>query len=557
MVAKSKKFRWQKTKYSTLSRKIDIFMAAGKFMLFLWWDSIFPQDSLEHKKNRATWLVNTLIDLGPTFIKIGQTLSTRADLLPLEYIEALGTLQDQVPAFGSQEAIRMIELELGKPVQFIYKEFEFNPLAAASLGQVHKATLYSNEEVVVKVQRPGLEALFNLDFKILLQLIKFGNKYLAGVRKYNLQSIYNEFFNLLFQEIDYIQEGKNSDKFRENFHGYPRIIVPKVYWQYTTTKILTLEYKPGIKINDKAALEACGINIHKVNETGICCYLKQLLQDGFFQVDPHPGNMAVNSDGSIIFYDFGMMAEIGTLNKEEMIKTFFAILKKDSNEVVNTLMTMGLLEPVPDMTPVKRLVTFLLDKFTDKPLDIKALSEVKIELYEMFEQQPFRLPAQMTFILKAITTLDGIARTLEPQYNPTALSQEFIKSLAVTKNKGNTLAQLSHQARDFIQYQLTKPNKTEVLVKKLEERVERGELQLRVKNVESDRLLGRIYLAIKTLIYACLTGFSLLTGLILIIAKYHNWAIAIFCVFAFCLYLLVKSLIKLAVIEKIEKMGKK
>jgi predicted unusual protein kinase regulating ubiquinone biosynthesis (AarF/ABC1/UbiB family) len=557
MMAKSKKFRWQKTKYSTLARKIDIFRAAAKFMLFLWWDSIFPQDSLEHKKNRATWFVNTLIDLGATFIKIGQTLSTRADLLPLEYIEALGTLQDQVPAFSSQEAIKMIELELGKPLQFIYKEFEFNPLAAASLGQVHKATLYSNEEVVVKVQRPGLEALFNLDFKILLQLIKFCNKYLAGVRKYNLQSIYNEFFDLLFQEIDYIQEGKNSDKFRENFRGYPRVIVPKVYWQYTTTKILTLEYKPGIKINDKAALEACGINIHQVNETGICCYLKQLLQDGFFQVDPHPGNMAVNPDGSIIFYDFGMMSEIGTLNKEEMIKTFFAILKKDSNEVVNTLMRMGLLEPIPDMTPVKRLVTFLLDKFTDKPLDIKALGEVKIELYEMFEQQPFRLPAQMTFILKAITTLDGIARTLEPQYNPTVLSQAFIKSLAVTKSKGSTIAQLSHQARDFIQYQLTKPNKTEVLVKKLEERIERGELQLRVKNVESDRILGRIYLAVKTLIYACLTGFSLLTGLILIISKYHNWAIAIFCVCAFCLYLLVKSLIKLAVIEKIEKMGKK
>ncbi|MFN6394572.1 MAG: ABC1 kinase family protein [Aphanizomenon sp.] len=557
MIAKSKKFRWQKPKYSALSRKIDIFIAAGRFMLCLWWDSIFHRDSLEHQKNRATWFVNILIDLGPTFIKIGQTLSTRADLLPLEYIEALGTLQDQVPAFSSQEAINMIELELGKPVQFIYKKFEFNPLAAASLGQVHKATLYTSEEVVVKVQRPGLEALFNLDFKILLQLIKFCNKYFVGLRKYNLELIYDEFFNLLFQEIDYIQEGKNSDKFRENFHGYPRIIVPKVYWQYTTTKILTLEYRPGIKINDKAALEACGININKVNETGICCYLKQLLQDGFFQVDPHPGNMAVNADGSIIFYDFGMMAEIRTLDKEQMIKTFFAVLKKDSDEVVNTLMSMGLLEPIPDMTPVRRLITFLLDKFTNKPLDIKALTEVKSELYEMFEQQPFRLPAQMTFILKALTTLDGIARTLDPNYNPTASAQAFVKSLAVAKGKGNTIAQLSHQARDFIQYQLTKPNKTEVLVKNLVERVERGEIQLRVKNIESERVLRRIYLAIKTLIYACLTGFSVLTGLILMIANYHNWAIAIFCVCSFCLYLLVKSLMKLAVIEKIEKMGKK
>ena len=267
--------------------------------------------------------------------------------------------------------------------------------------------------------------------------------------------------------------------------------------------------------------------------------------------------MAVNPDGSIIFYDFGMMAEIRTLDKEQMIKTFFAVLKKDSDEVVNTLMSMGLLEPIPDMTPVRRLITFLLDKFTNKPLDIKALTEVKSELYEMFEQQPFRLPAQMTFILKALTTLDGIARTLDPNYNPTASAQAFVKSLAVAKGKGNTIAQLSHQARDFIQYQLTKPNKTEVLVKNLVERVERGEIQLRVKNIESERVLRRIYLAIKTLIYACLTGFSVLTGLILMIANYHNWAIAIFCVCSFCLYLLVKSLMKLAVIEKIEKMAKK
>jgi predicted unusual protein kinase regulating ubiquinone biosynthesis (AarF/ABC1/UbiB family) len=553
MIAKSKKFRWQKTKYSVLSRQIDIFMAAGKFMLYLWWDSIFPQDSLQHKKNRAAWLVNTLIDLGPTFIKIGQSLSTRADLLPLEYIEALGTLQDQVPAFSSQEAMTMIQLELGKPVQIIYKEFESNPLAAASLGQVHRAKLYTGEDVVVKIQRPGLEALFNLDFKILLQLIKFCNRYFVGVRKYNLNLIYDEFFNLLFQEIDYIQEGKNSDKFRENFQGHSHIIVPKVYWQYTTTKILTLEYRPGIKINDKAALQACGINITKVNERGISCYLKQLLQDGFFQVDPHPGNMAINPDGSIIFYDFGMMSEIGTLNKDQMIKTFFAILKKDSNEVVDTLISMGLIEPMPNMTPVKRLITFLLDKFTDKPLDVKALGEVKSELYQMFEQQPFRLPAQMIFILKALTTLDGIARTLDPQYNLTASAQPFVRSIAITKSKGNAIAQLSKQTKDFLQYQLTKPNRTEVLFQKLEERVERGELQLIVKNVESDRILRRIYLAVKALIYACLTGFSLLAGLILMINKYNNWAIGVFCVCCFCLYLLVRSLTKLAVREKIEE----
>ena len=173
----------------------------------------------------------------------------------------------------------------------------------------------------------------------------------------------------------------------------------------------------------------------------------------------------------------------------------------------------------------------------------------------MFEQQPFRLPAQMIFILKALTTLDGIARTLDPQYNLTASAQPFVRSIAITKSKGNVIAELSKQTKDFLQYQLTKPNRTEVLVKKLEERVERGELQLIVKNVESDRILRRIYLAVKALIYACLTGFSLLAGLILMINKYNNWAIAVFCVCGFCLYLLVRSLTKLAVREKIEKMG--
>lgn len=549
--------RWQRSKYSLLARQRDIFTAAAEWMFYLWWDSTFPNNSPDHKNRRAQWLVETLLRLGPTFIKIGQALSTRADLLPLEYVEALAKLQDKVPPFSAEEAIALIESELSNSLYALYRDFERFPLAAASLGQVHKARLHTGEDVVIKVQRPGLENLFKLDFQALGKLLRFCNRYLPWTRKYELEAIYNEFFNLLYQEIDYIQEGKNTERFAANFNGYPRIIVPKVYWRYTTTKIFTAEYLPGIKVNDRQTLEACGIDPKQVNQLGICCYLKQLLLDGFFQADPHPGNMAVSQDGSLIFYDFGMMAEMKAIAKDQMIRTFFAVLKKDTEEVLDTLIDMGLIVPVSDMTPVRRLLTFILDQFTEKPLDIKAFSKMSNEVYAMFEQQPFRLPAQMTFILKALTTLDGIARTLDPQYNPVACAQPFIKSITVSQGKGNLIGELARQARDFVKYKWKQPSATELLIRRLEERIERGELELRVRNIESDRTLKRISLAIKSLIYACISGCSLLAGALLLTVPSYNWAIAAFTLAGLWFLILLRALITLSIKEKLDKLAEK
>ncbi|MBD1924485.1 AarF/ABC1/UbiB kinase family protein [Microcoleus sp. FACHB-831] len=549
--------RWQRSKYSLLARQRDIFTAAAEWMFYLWWDSTFPNNSPDHKNRRAQWLVETLLRLGPTFIKIGQALSTRADLLPLEYVEALAKLQDKVPPFSAEEAIALIESELSNSLYALYRDFERFPLAAASLGQVHKARLHTGEDVVIKVQRPGLENLFKLDFQALGKLLRFCNRYLPWTRKYELEAIYNEFFNLLYQEIDYIQEGKNTERFAANFNGYPRIIVPKVYWRYTTTKIFTAEYLPGIKVNDRQTLEACGIDPKQVNQLGICCYLKQLLLDGFFQADPHPGNMAVSQDGSLIFYDFGMMAEMKAIAKDQMIRTFFAVLKKDTEEVLDTLIDMGLIVPVSDMTPVRRLLTFILDQFTEKPLDIKAFSKMTSEVYAMFEQQPFRLPAQMTFILKALTTLDGIARTLDPQYNPVACAQPFIKSITVSQGKGNLIGELARQARDFVKYKWKQPSATELLIRRLEERIERGELELRVRNIESDRTLKRISLAIKSLIYACISGCSLLAGALLLTVPSYNWAIAAFTLAGLWFLILLRALITLSIKEKLDKLAEK
>ncbi len=547
------KLSWQSFGFSPWTRQGKIFSVVFRLSFFLWWDNLVGNNSSKQRHRRAKWLVRKLLDLGSTFIKIGQSLSTRADLIPLEYVEELGQLQDRVPPFSSELAIAVVEKDLGKPIYTLFRDFESIPLAAASLGQVHKARLHTGEYVVVKVQRPGLAKLFNLDFEILHRLVRLLNRFFPQIRKYNLEAIYREFFELLYLEIDYIHEGKNADRFRDNFRGYSQVIVPKVYWQYTTQKVLTLEYLPGIKIDDRASLEASHINTKEVIKLGITCYLKQLLEDGFFQSDPHPGNMAVSPKGEIIFYDFGTMAEVKSIAQDQMVKTFFAVLKKDTNEVVQTLIYMGLIEPVSDLTPIKRMIAFILEEFTDKPIDVRAFEQMSSEIYLMFEQQPFRLPPQMTFIIKSLTTLDGIARALDPQYNLLAAAQPFLKNIAFSEKKSSLLKTLARQTKDFLQYRLNKPTRTELLLSRLESRLELGELQVRVRPLESDRLLKRIQLGIKSLIYTGLTGFSLVAGTILLVNSYKGGAIALFCFSLFWFILLMRSLIRLAIKERLDK----
>ncbi|MFN9668937.1 MAG: ABC1 kinase family protein [Pseudanabaena sp.] len=553
-----KKLRWQRIKSSALARQREVFLASFTFLFFLWWDKFWQIDTSRTRSKRAEWLVRNMLELGPTFIKIGQSLSTRVDILPPEYISNLSQLQDKVPAFSAKEAREIIELELGTSLYTIYRDFDEVPLAAASLGQVHRATLHTGEDVVVKVQRPGLKKLFDLDLLAVGKLLKVFRRYLPWSRKYNLEGIYDEFFTILYQEIDYEIEGNNADRFRKNFEGYPRIVIPKVYWEYSTSMVLTLEYVPGIKVDDRQALEACGLNPKEINQLGICCYLKQLLQDGFFHADPHPGNLAVSPSGSLIFYDYGMMAEVKTMAKDQMVRTFFAVLRKDTNEVVDTLMSMGFIEPIADMSPVKRMLKFILDRFTERPVNIYEFEQIKSEVVAIFEKQPFRLPPQMTYLLKSLTTLDGIARILDPEYNFSTAAQPFVKSIVLTRGRGNTLGALAQQAKDFLVYQLNKPSRMEILLERLEERIERGELMIQVKSSESDRTLKRINIAVKALIYACLTGFLLLAGAVLLVGTngtYTSWAIATFAGAGFTSLSLIRALIQLSIREKIDSLA--
>ena len=548
-----KSLHWQQSLRSPIIRQLEIFSFTMQFLTFLLWDRLTGANRGKKRQRRAKWLVDRLMNLGPTFIKIGQSLSTRADLIPLEYIEQLTQLQDRVPEFNSQEAIRVIETELGQPLDNLFASFSVSPLACASLGQVHRARLLSGEEVVIKVQRPNLEGLFNLDFEVLHRLTRWLNIF-SVVKKYNLEAIYQEFFELLFQEIDYIHEGKNADRFRENFKNYPQVKVPLVYWQYTTRKVLTLEYVPGIKVDDRETLLANGINVDGIIQLGICSYLKQLLQDGFFQSDPHPGNMAVSQEGELIFYDFGTMFELKSVAKDQMIETFFAILRKDTETVLKTLVYMGLIEPVRDLQPVRNILQFLLDEFRDKPVDVRVFEQISDQVYLMFKQQPFRLPPQMTFIIKSVTTLDGIARSLDPQYNLLAASQPFVKSLAVSGGTTNTMLTLANQARTFLQQQWQKGNKNERMIRQLEEKIERGNLVFQVKSRENERLLKRIYLGIKLLINVCLLGFSIISAIFLLDTNYSKLAIIPFSLAGLFALFFLRSSLALLIQERLDKM---
>ncbi|MFN3927468.1 MAG: ABC1 kinase family protein [Pseudanabaenaceae cyanobacterium] len=546
-------FRWQKVKVSAWGRQKEVFFTAFQFLLMLWWDKLRRLNTSAQRTKRAKWLIQQLLELGPTFIKIGQSLSTRVDILPPEYLKALSELQDRVPPFPTSEAIALIETEFARSIHSIFLEFSPEPIAAASLGQVHKARLHTGEEVVVKVQRPYLRRLFDLDYMAVGKLVAVIRWLFKASETFELRAIYEEFFTVLYQEIDYTQEARNADRFRANFAGYNRIIIPKVYWEYCTPKVLTLEYVPGIKVDDTEALRAQGLDPKDINELGIRAYLKQFLQDGFFHADPHPGNLAVTPDGSLIFYDYGMMAEVATNDREAMLKTFFAILKKDTNEVVDRFTALGFLEPSSDMKPVKRMVQFILDRFTEKPFDIKAFMEIKADIIAAFEKQPFRLPAKMAYLLKCVGTLVGIALILDPEYNFKRAAQPFVRSLAL-KGKGNLLGELAKQTTEYLKSQINKPSQTELILKRLEEKIERGDLLIPVKSEMSDRALKRISLGIKCLVNVCITGFLLIASVILITGGYGQWGVFLLIITSLSLLPLFSSLTQLSLREKLDQM---
>ena len=295
-------YTWSHDNYSKTQRTIDTWSFVLSLRARLWlldqkWS--YPGGETPEKRGArarglASWVRERILQLGPTFIKIGQLFSTRSDLFPAEFVEELSKLQDRVPAFSADRAIATIERELGAPINQLFAEFNPRPIAAASLGQVHLAKLPSGEQVVVKVQRPGLKRLFDIDlenFRLVAQQLDKGDDG-AGVRDFT--GIYKECADILYQEIDYINEGRNADKFRRNFRTENWVRVPRVHWQRTSAAVMTMEYLPGPKITDIRAIEGAGLDAKLIAKRATEAYLIQILKHGFFHADPHPGNIALN-----------------------------------------------------------------------------------------------------------------------------------------------------------------------------------------------------------------------------------------------------------------------
>ena len=262
-------------------------------------------------EKQALWLSRSLISLGPTFIKIGQALGTRADLLPLAYVKELAKLQDQVPSFPTADAFARIETELRRSLHEAYAEIDTEPIAAASLGQVYRARLHSGEEVAVKVQRPALAETIRFDIAILYRLIQLVNRLFPKANENaDWEGMLHEFYATIFDEMDYAKEGRNAERFRNNFRSWKVIRVPKIFWSHTSSRVLTMEFIRGTKVIDLEGLRARRISPVKVNRLLVRCYLKQLLEDGFFHADPHPGNLLVMDSGHLAFFDFGMVGRI-------------------------------------------------------------------------------------------------------------------------------------------------------------------------------------------------------------------------------------------------------
>jgi len=413
-------------------RAFDKFIRTLRLLVFRGADGSTRKDARLEKQ--ALWLGKSLISLGPTFIKIGQALGTRADLLPLAYVKQLAKLQDQVPAFPTGEAFARIETELGRTLHEAYAEIDAEPIAAASLGQVYRARLHSGEEVAVKVQRPDLQKLIQFDIAILYRLIQLVNRLFPKANENaDWEGMLHEFYTTIFEEMDYAKEAGNADRFRHNFRGWKVIRVPKIYWSHTTAGVVTMEFIRGTKVIDIEGLRARRISPVKVNRLLVRCYLKQLLEDGFFHADPHPGNLLVMDSGHLAFFDFGMVGRISNTLQSQMIDAFFHVVSQDGHGLGQDIINLNFLKPGVNPEQIRPVVEGLFQHYLNLKLGEVNFKELTYDLAEVMYEYPFRLPANFTYVMRALMTLEGIGIVTDPEFSFFETAKPFAKEFMLKR----------------------------------------------------------------------------------------------------------------------------
>ena len=373
---------------------------------------------------KAEELADDLEELGPTFIKLGQLISTRADLLPEPYLEALARLQDKVEPFPFEQVQEIVESELGGRLSKLFAEFEPEPLAAASLGQVHRAWMRDGREVVVKVQRPDIRGTIIEDLQALEEVAEFIDNHSDVGKRYEFSLIVSEFRRSLMRELDFKREADNLLKLRESLREYENIIIPAPVEDYTSSRVLTMDFIPGKKITDVSSVRLVEIDGMKLSEDLFRAYLKQILVDGFFHADPHPGNVFLTDDDRIALIDLGMVSHLSGRMREQLLRMLLAIAEGRGEEVAEITIRMGEARPNFDETEFKRRVSSLVVRHTDSTLDQLDAGRIVMKIMRIGADTWFRFPQEFTMIAKAMLNLDRSVYTLAPDFNPNDVIRE-------------------------------------------------------------------------------------------------------------------------------------
>ena len=393
-------------------------------------------------------------ELGPTFIKFGQVLSSRHDIIPPEYIQELSKLQDDVPEFPFEDARKLIESQLKRPVTDIFLHLDEKPRAAASLAQVHRAKLLSGEDVAVKVQRIGVDKVIENDIRILREFAGLVERRIPESRRYEPSGLVDEFARSIRHELDFVREGRNIDRFRKYFSGTPIVYIPKVYWELTTPKVLTIEYIDGIKITDIASLDAAGLDRKAIAVNGANITLKEVFEFRFFHADPHPGNLFVCENNIIAPVDFGMTGTIEEDVADQMSGIFLAVLQKDVDGLVKNLRALGVAEDVKDIRSFKIDVRDLIDRYYGLPLSKIEIGGVFRELMGIVQRYRLRLPHNFAMIGKALMITEGVGRALYPDFNILEIAKPYARRLLWRRydprRQLNEMRKTGAEALDFL-----------------------------------------------------------------------------------------------------------
>lgn len=456
----------------------------------------------------------SLEELGPTFVKVGQILSTRADIVPHDIVKELIRLQNSVQPFPFNEVRALIEGEFEDVLENLYKEFTQVPIASASISQVHYAVIKTGEKVAVKVQRPGIERIISHDLNILKDLAHFVDNHTKFGKIYDFTNMVNDFERTLKNELDFTKEGENADTFRDNFTKDEGIKVPEVNWTYTSRRVLTMEFIEGIGVDDHKALEKAGIDKEEAAKKIAASICNQILRDGFFHADPHPGNIKILWDGTIVFLDLGMVGRVSEARRKTISKFFVGVSNKDTRMVARAIMELDAMSERKNIKKFEQDVDLMIDKYLTMPWSRINVGELLYEVFSIAFLNGIRLPREFTLLAKSLATIQSLLEKLAPQLNTIEVAKPIAKKLVLQsysiKNIGNTLSKNISAYKDLI-------SELPFYIQNLLEKAEDGELSVQLQIKDIDRIQKRFDSALNRISFSVilLAVSIVITGIII------------------------------------------